>query len=57
MRDLLISVVLVTVPVQRPNSSRFEFWVAILQGLCPVLAWGLGWSVRRGPLADGTKSY
>ena len=42
MRDLLISVVLVTVPVQRPNSSRFEFWVAILRALAQFLPGGLG---------------
>jgi hypothetical protein len=57
MHNLLISVFLVPVPIQRPNSSSFEFWMAIPEGLYLVLAWELGWSVRYGPLASGTTGY
>ena len=46
-----------TVPIQLPDFSRFEFWMAILQGLGPVLTWRLRWSVRRTPLAGGTEGY
>ena len=45
-----------TVPVQRPDSSRIEFWMPVFQGLRPVLAWRLVWSVRQGSLAGDAES-
>jgi hypothetical protein len=53
--DLVIDVV--TVPVQRPEPSRFELWVASLERLGLVRTWRLEWSVRRGSMAGGTVGY
>jgi hypothetical protein len=54
--DLDVRILLVTFPVYRPDSPRFEFLMAFLEGSSPVLAWGLNRVIRRRrPLASEGK--
>jgi len=53
MCDLRIDVLIVPIPVQRLDSLRFEFWMAFMEGLRPVLAWRVDRYVHRGTMEDG----
>ena len=53
MCDLDVYILFVTFPVYRPNSPRFEFGIAFLEGSSLVLAGRFDWIIRRNvrPLA------
>jgi len=55
VHDLVIDVLIVTVPVHRLHPPRFELWMTSLECLSPVLIWTLDRSVGRGTPAGDSK--
>jgi hypothetical protein len=57
MFDLLIGILVVTIPVHRLDPPRYKLRTALLEGFDPVLAGRLEWPVRQGPMASGAERY